>query len=298
MKTLNFMVAIAASSTLFMASCGSKATKTDATVEELDDLIEENSVTVKVNSVTDTILNIDGKSVSFSEIDRIYNVDASGQFFMSVRAIVPAQSSAITNKLYHTIVDYFKVIADSSAVAPVSADNPTELAADLDVIGQQFVDYARQFATDTVTNGYLLNVDIRPVYGKDNYITYAVYADFYTGGAHGEVDTYFETFNTATAEAYDFDSMFSKDGQKVVREKLVDIIAKDKGQTVEEYLKSLNDFVMPDSPITVDNFPVYHVGVTSLGIVFTYPKYSIAAGYEGCPAYVIPVDELSSYLKL
>ena len=52
----------------------------------------------------------------------------------------------------------------------------------------------------------------------------------------------------------------------------------------------------PDVPIKVDNFPVYHVGMTGLGVVFTYPKYSIAAGYEGCPAYVLSFDDVSGLL--
>lgn len=297
MKTLNYMVAIAAASTLTMASCGSK-TKLEQKTTDLDDLIEENTVTVRQNAMTDTTLTIGGANMRFAEVSRIFRVDSTGQFYLSVRAIVPADSSAITNYLYSSLLAYYKELGDTLEKASAAVSTPVQLAQALDVMGAAFSTHVQPYATDTITPGFMMNADMRPVYGTDSYMTYAVYDDYYTGGAHGEVDTYFETFDIKTGRPYTFDTMFSAEGRAKIRGKLVEIIAKDKAQTIDEYLKSLNEFLMPAAPVTVDNFPVYHVGITSFGVVFTYPKYSIAAGFEGCPAYVIPLDEVSSYLTL
>lgn len=291
------MVAIAAASTLTMTSCGNKAKVVQETAD-LDNLIEENTVTVKQNALTDTTLTMGGASMRFAEVSRIFQVDTTGQFYLSVRAIIPADSSAITNNLYSSLLGYYKELGDTLDNAPAMASTPAQLAQALDAMGAGFKAYVQPYANDTITPGFMMNADLRPVYGTDAYMTYAVYDDYYTGGAHGEVDTYFETFNIKTGKPYTFESLFSADGRSKIRAKLVEIIAKDKEQTVDEYLKSLNEFLMPTTPVTVDNFPVYHVGITSFGVVFTYPKYSIAAGYEGCPAYVIPLDEVSSYLTL
>lgn len=297
-KSLNYMLAIAATSTIILSSCNNKNKATDnpTTDTDLDNIIAENSVTVKHNATNDTTLLIGGEHMRFTEISRIFNVGYNNQFYMSVRAIVPEVSGSITNSLYNTIVEYYNALGDTINVAPETASTPAQLAGAIDAMGKEFVQYVTPMANDTITPGFMMNTDIRPVYGNQKYITYAIYDDYYTGGAHGEVDTYFTTFDAATGNQYTFDTMFTPQGQAKIRERIVDIIAKDKEQSVEEYLKSLNEFLFPSTPITVDNFPVYHVGITSLGVVFTYPKYSIAAGYEGCPAYVIPLDDLAEYL--
>lgn len=290
MKTLHYMLAIAATATLTLTSCGNKTKIADKVKGDIDNLIEENTVTVKNNSLTDTTLTINGKQMEFAEVSRIFNVDTTGQFYLSMRAIVPADSSMVTNTLYATMIAYYNVLGDTLLSCPDASYTPAQLAAGFDDIGARFKAYAAPFAADTITHGFMMNADMRPVYGGDNYITYAIYDDFYTGGAHGEVDTYFVTYDFLTGQPYTFDTLFAKADQEKIRVKLVDTIAQDKELTVEDYLKSLNEFVSPASPITVKNFPIYHVGITSMGYVFTYPKYSIAPGFEGCPAYVIPLD--------
>lgn len=296
MKTLNYMVAIATASTLTMAACSNKA-KTASESDDLDNLIEENTVTVKRNAMTDTTLTIGSTDMKFAEISRIFPVDSTGQFYLSIRAIIPSEQSNITQNLYSSLLDYYKQLGDTLDKAPAVAATPSQFAQAVDDLGLQFKAYASPYATDSVTPGFMMDIDMRPVYGAEGYMTYAIFEDNYTGGAHGDLDTYFETFNTATGQPYTFNDMFSAKGRDAIRKKLVDIIAKDKEMSVDDYLKALNEFLMPSTAITVDNFPVYHVGITSLGVVFTYPKYSIAAGFEGCPAYVIPLDEVASYLE-
>lgn len=296
MNTLNHMVAIAAASTLVLASCNNRSKVSSSS--DIEDVLEKNTVTVARNALTDTMLTIGGSQMRFAEVSRIFQVDTTEQFYLSVRAIVPADSSAITNSLYHRLLAYYNELGDTLASTPALASTPSALAGAIDEMGRQFKIHVMPYASDTLTSGFMMNADMRPVYGTDRYITYAVYDDYYTGGAHGEIDSYFTTFNISTGEQYTFDTLFRKDARRRLRGMIVDIIAKDKGLTVDEYLKSLNEFLSPSSPVTVDNFPVYHVGITSMGVVFTYPKYTIAAGFEGCPSYVIPLDEISAYLSL
>ena len=298
MKTRNFIVAAAMLSAVpAMGSCGSKSkSATDVLTDAIEGAEDGTGLKVKANATTDTVLIIDGRRVEFCDVARIFDVDESGDFYMSARAIVPAATSGVTADLYNKVSEYFSAIVEPDTVKAVVADTPAKFAAGLDAMGRDFVATVSPMVGDTVTAGYMMDVDIRPVYGKVGYTTYAVYADYYTGGAHGTVDTYFETYDNATSVPYSFETMFTAEGQRQARVKLVDMIAKDKGQTVDEYLAWVNDFVRPDVPITVDNFPVYHVGMTGLGVVFTYPKYSIAAGYEGCPAYVLSFDDVSGLL--
>ncbi|MDE7387196.1 MAG: hypothetical protein K2N28_08685 [Muribaculaceae bacterium] len=280
-----------------MVSCGSKASRqAKAITEAIENAEEGTGLKVKANALADTVLNIDGRKVQFCDVARIFEVDEEGDFYLSVRAIVPAAESEVTADLYNKVSEYFSAIIEPDTVTAVVADTPAEFAAGLDEMGREFVATVTPMAEDAETAGYMMDVDIRPVYGKSGYTTYAVYADFYTGGAHGTVDTYFETYDNATSVPYSFESMFTPEGQREARVKLVEAIAGDKGMSVDEYLVSVNDFVMPDEPITVENFPVYHVGITGLGVVFTYPKYSIAAGFEGCPAYVLGFDDVSGLL--
>jgi len=296
MKTLNYMVAIAAASTLAMASCNNKTKDTQPA--ELEDILEKSTVTVAQNSLTDTLLTLGKQQMKFAQLSRIFQVDTAGQFYLSVRTIIPAGTSPITDNLYNKIIDYYNQLGDTINNVPSSASTPAGLAQAIDNMGEKFEKYVKPYANDTLTPGFMMNIDLRPVYGTDRYVTYSIYDDYYTGGAHGEIDSYFTTYNIADGRPYTFDTMFKADSHNAIRAKLVDIIAKDKGLTVDEYLKSLNEFIMPATPVTINNFPVYHVGITSMGVVFTYPKYSIAAGFEGCPSYVIPFDEAASYLTL
>ena len=280
-----------------LASCGGKTHK-DNDTDNLDNLLDENTVTVRHNAITDTTLTIGALNMKFTEVSRIFQVDTTGQFYLSVRMIVPVDSSAIATSLYRSLLGYYEDIVVSSDTLPCAPATPTQLANAIDDMGSRFKTFVKPYAADTITHGFLMNADMRPVYGTDSYITYAIYDDYYTGGAHGEIDSYFETFDLATGKAYTFETMFSAKGRAEIRKKLVEIIARDKSMTTDEYLTTLNEFMMPSSPVTEANFPVAHVGITSLGVVFTYPKYSIAPGYEGCPAYVIPLDEVADYLSL
>lgn len=295
---MNLIVAAAMlTSVPVMVSCGSKSGReAKAITEAMENAEDGNSVKVKVNAMTDTVLNIDGQRVKFCEIARLFDVDNSADYYLSVRAIVPAGESEVTADLYNKVSEYYSVLMETDSVSGMVADTPAKFAAGLDAMGRGFVAGVTPMVRDTVTPAFMMDVDIRPVYGKADYTTYAVYADFYTGGAHGTVDTYFETYDNATSVPYSFETMFTAAGQRDVRAKLVEQIAADKGMTEAEYLESVNSFVMPDEPITVENFPVYHVGITSLGVVFTYPKYSIAPGFEGCPAYVMGFDSVADML--
>lgn len=279
-----------------LSACGnSKQASIDEQVEEQ---LEQSAITVISNATNDTTINIGGRQQPFVTVERIFHADTTDGFFLSVRAIVPARKSGITANVSDIITDSYMETVTSGAELPAAADNVTALENAIQSIGDSFIDYVKPLAQDTVTHGFMMNYDIRPVCGTDKYVTYAVYIDSYTGGAHGNLSTYYETMSIPAGTPYNYDNIIkNKAARTSVRQTLLQTIADSKGQTVDEYLTSVKDFTGDDG-ITVENFPVYHVAILPEGLVFSYPKYSIAAGFEGCPTYVIPLDDVAGYLAL
>lgn len=279
-----------------VSSCGSSKQK------EVDDKaqeqLEQSALTVVNNSISDTTITIGGEAVNYVVVERIFQADTTNQFYMSARVIVPAVKSHITDEVAEIVEDAFKNVVPDTDIDLDDVETPAQMAQAIETLGNKFLAFVAPVAADTITPGYMTNIDIRPVSGTGKYVTYAVYADSYTGGAHGDIDNYYVTFNSSTGDDYDFEDIVKgKKDAAEVRKLLVEAIATSKGQTVDEYITSVKDFT-DNQELTVENFPVYHVAVIPEGLVFTYPKYSIAAGFEGCPTYVIPNDQVSKYLAI
>ena len=295
MKKLLLLVAVAGS-VVALSSCGSR-TKTSQLPENFEDLIIENPMAVTGNSIVDTTITLNGSTADYIEISRLFPADEEGQFFMSIRAIVPESNSPITDSLYKAIGTYYSLVTDTVAPA-VSPVNSIELTKCIDEMGTTFTGIARDFMADSVVYGYQMTAVIEPVYHAGELLTYSIYEDSYTGGAHGDVNSYFTSFNPNDGSEYSFETLVKSDRQKDIRKKLVEYIAAQKEMTVNDYLKSVSDFMGMEKPLTVETFPIYHTGITSDGLVFSYPKYSIAAGFEGCPTYAISLDDIKDDLTV
>ena len=295
MKKLVLLAAVAGS-VVALASCGNK-NKTSQLPENFEDLIIENPMAVTGNSLVDTTITLNGFTADYYEVSRLFPADEEGQFFMSVRAILPEANSPITDSLYNAIGAYYSLITDTVVpnVAPV---NSIEFTKGIEEMGSTFMNIARNFMADSVIYGYQMTAVVEPVYQANNLLTFSIYEDSYTGGAHGDVNSYFVSYDPENGAEYTFDTLVKKTSQNDIRKKLVEYIAAQKEMTVSDYLASVSEFMGTEKPLTVETFPIYHVGITLDGLVFSYPKYSIAAGFEGCPTYAISLDDIKEDLAM
>lgn len=295
MKKITYMAALAAVAVAGLTACGNKS-KADITDAAIESAVVANPMAVTADAVVDTTITLNGVTADYVEVSRIFPVDKEGQFFMSVRAIVPEANSPVTDSLYKSIAAYCSLITDTEAPS-VSPINSVELIRAVDQLGAVFTEVAKSYVADSVVYGYQMTAVVEPVYHADGVLTYSVYEDSYTGGAHGDVNSYYVSYNPEDGSQYTFESLVKPDRQKAIRRMLVESIAAQKEMTVAEYLTSVSDFMGGD-PLTVETFPIYNVGITNDGLVFAYPKYTIAAGFEGCPTYAIALDEISGDLTL
>lgn len=238
------------------------------------------------------------KDVHATEIARVFKTK-SPEVGMTVRVFALKGFPAVNNHIAQRIDSiYSRVTMQSVPVSKVgSAD---QLAEAIGRLGRNFTDTLAPQMMSTEIPGYNIAMDFRPVYVSDDYMTYSVYADYYLGGAHGDYEFYFVTLDPVTGEVYDFDALVKPEYRDKVRHMLVEAAAKADGKTVDGYLENLNEFLSPDGSgsVTVEDFPVYHVGVTGDGLVFCYPKYTIAPGSSGCPVYTLPMDKVRNYLSV
>lgn len=164
--------------------------------------------------------------------------------------------------------------------------------------------------------GFELYIEIYPVFLNEDYVTYKKYSYSYTGGAHGNYSSFLQTYNRKTGESVDLEDIIIPEKIDDVREKVVSHMAANypiysSVATVEEYLDSLNRWkgltdvevimgVTKDEDrecITLKNYPLNDPGVHAAGLVFTYEKYHLTPGCEGCPTILVTFDEIRSCLK-
>ena len=164
--------------------------------------------------------------------------------------------------------------------------------------------------------GFELDIEIYPVYLNEDYVTYKKYSYYYTGGAHGNYSSFLQSYNRKTGESVDLEDIIIPEKMDKVREKVALRMAANypiysSVATVEQYLDSLNRWkgltdigvimgVTKDEDrerITLKNYPLNDPGVHSAGLVFTYEKYHLTPGCDGCPTILVTFDEIRSCLK-
>ena len=152
-------------------------------------------------------------------------------------------------------------------------------------------------------------IDIYPVFLNDDYITFRKYAYYYTGGAHGNTISQLQTYNLTTGESLGLENIIKPDRMEDVREMVAAHMAYsypiyENLKTVDEYIDSLNVWLgngtsaeEDDKRITLKNYPLNNPAITSKGLVFTYERYELAPGVDGCPVVVLTYDEVKDCLK-
>lgn len=165
-------------------------------------------------------------------------------------------------------------------------------------------------------DGYNLDIEIYPVFLNEDYVTYKKYSYYYTGGAHGNYSSFLQTYNLKTGESVDLDDIIIPEKLDDLRECVVRHMASNypiysSVTSVEAYLDSLNRWKgLTDigvfmgitkeedrERITLKNFPLNDPGIHGAGLVFTYEKYHLTPGCDGCPAILIPFNEIRNCLK-
>lgn len=165
-------------------------------------------------------------------------------------------------------------------------------------------------------SGYNLEIKIYPVFLNENYVTYKKYTYYYTGGAHGNYSSFLQTYNRRTGESVDLDDIFIPEKLDKVRERVAYHMAAkypiySTVNSIEAYLDSLNRWKgLTDlseifgikkendrEQITLNNYPINDPGLHGAGLVFTYEKYHLTPGCDGCPVILLTYDEISDCLK-
>lgn len=169
-----------------------------------------------------------------------------------------------------------------------------------------------EYSTD-----YNIEFSIHPVWLNDNYVTYFVFEYHYLGGMHGNYETYLHTFDKESGQTVNLNDIVKPDSIAKVRRLVAEHMASQnhfdnmKIPTLQNYLDSLNswknktdiaNYLNYGSPkdkynITADDYPINDPGLNNTGLVFTYSKYHLTPGFEGCPVVVLTYDEVRDCLK-
>lgn len=302
-KTTLFTLSVATGLTalLSLAACSekNKATADSAVVTARQMLPDAPGAPVKANAVTDTTLTLGSVAEKYTLIDRIYQTDDSADFYMSVSVMVPSSQSPVTASVAG-IIDTVYAALDAPRLAPAEVNTPGTLARQIDRLGEAFVEFTTPMAESSdefAPPGYMMSVKARPVYGGTGFVTYDYATDYYVGGNTTDYNEFSVTYNPATGAVYSLDDLVVADSIPAVRSRLVGTIAADAGKTVDEYLADMTMFLGDREPLTVATFPVYNVALTPSGLVFTYPKYSIAPGCDGSPRYNLTLPDAAVSLR-
>ena len=160
--------------------------------------------------------------------------------------------------------------------------------------------------------GYNITFEIYPVFLTPDFVTYYVYRYAYTGGAHGNYDWYYTTYNRTTGKTLAYEDIIKEDKDSRIHVLLArHLAAKFEYHSVKEYIDSLNAwknrlanywyYNMPSTQtigITVRTFPTVTPGLINEGLIFTYPRYSIASGICGVPCVVLSYGEVEGSIKV
>ncbi len=243
-------------------------------------------------------MTVSGKSIDVTSVSALERPAEEVYFYADVKVDnkdtkAPAVLSALIDSLYTDATDQKVVVADVTDMKG--------LAAQLDSISKNFKDsVATDAVLNSVTKAFNVTFAAEPVTATDTYTTYKVYTNVFTGGAHPVYNVYYLTISN-DGNAYDFDSLITNNEYRVaVKEALVKTIAQSKNLDVEKYLAQLNEFLSTskENEIGVENFPVYNVGITEQGLVFSYPEYSIDPASEGVQLFALPIEPIANILTL
>ena len=275
-----------------VAACNQKSSTqavTDTPIEaEPDNALVQ---PVSEDEVTNNELVCGSEVMQFKRIERIYKYDDTAYLSLSIET--PAETSQVTRQLTELVDSNFVYYTDRQLAFHATVSDPQEMIAAFDASGKKFVDVIAPEAKETGTYAFNFTFAARPVYLNADVITYQVYINAETGGAHGDTQYYYVTFDRKTGNEMTAGQLIPYGSIERVRVELVRSLAENDNLSITEYLKQVNDYVNSDSAfedITVENFPIYNIAVVAQGYVFCYPEYTIAPYSEGISVVTVTVD--------
>lgn len=254
-----------------------------------EDEIEAVGDAVVPDTIHASLYHYEKARLESTTVARYFGSDST-EIYLSVLAAVPDEFPALNSYVGEKITTLYDYVTDATMDygGASSTEQLTEL---IDSLGRRWEGDIVPLYEGAIVPAFNLQVNLQPAWANEQVVTYAVFDAYYTGGPHGISDYYLETVDPATGHAYDVEELIRPDKMSELRQSLVTTMAQDKGQSVEAFLAGVNDFLTPDQPITIDNFPIYHIALTGQGLVVVYPSYSIAPYSDGQPAYLIPSED-------
>ncbi|WP_075558479.1 DUF3298 and DUF4163 domain-containing protein [Parabacteroides timonensis] len=128
-------------------------------------------------------------------------------------------------------------------------------------------------------------------YNQNDILSYSVYTDNYTGGAHGSHASANHVINMKTGTPITESDIFIEDFQDDLAQILVDRIAKQNSVENAKDLESIGFFSIDEI------FPNNNFLVDGNGITYTFNEYEIAAYVVGATNVHLPYEEIQYLLK-
>lgn len=298
MKTKSTVASVVVLATMALATACSKKEEKPVLGEQIDlkSAITAVSTPATTDTVTVSTVTYGQLSLATTTVESAVTT-AEPDIYMSLVATTLDKYPQTNTYAAGKAIALYNEVTDNQ-IAAGEVDSGADLAVYFDNLGSTFeIETVPVYAAATVKACNMV-LNATPAYATDAIVTYGVYTSYFNGGNKPATDFYYETIDPTTGAVIAFDKLVKADKVDAVRELIVETIANSKGQSVDEYLKSLNEYVMPDAgqEITAANFPVCHAAVTSDGLVVTYPAGIIAPESDGQPAYTLPTASLTDMM--
>lgn len=272
-------------------ACSGNKDVTDPFTDFPDDAKLAKTVSVVTTpSTTDTMFSFDNREVNAIQIARIFPTEHSDVFF-SIRVFALKGESAVNKGLARIISEDFSTVAGGDIYYDLHETTARAVTEQIDYYGKVFNDTILPQLREAVTNGFYVNVDLRPAWVSedDEIYTYSSYMESCTGGAPAEISCYYISFSTRLGRQMTFEDLVPAAERHQVREKLLARMAEDAGRSESDYLIWLTDYFNPEAEqrFTVDDFPIAYVASYRTGLVFSYPQGMVAPVSKGCPLYFV-----------
>lgn len=117
---------------------------------------------------------------------------------------------------------------------------------------------------------------------KYNLVTFSLFNNSYTGGAHNNFNLVYDVFDIKTQKKLTLADVL----KPVAKDKVLALLKKHNSTELEEYKTDLNTLTLTEN---------FYFG--DYGLVFVYSPYEIAPWVFGSPELTVPYDELRDLLK-
>lgn len=204
----------------------------------------------------------------------------------------------VTGFLNASLQNSFDKLFDGETVDRVTPEMDVEQAADF--LADQFEKgYKELVASGDVTLPYTYEALYYPDYqtSDGNLVTYHLYNQLFTGGAHGAENAAYVTFDVKAGKALGIEDLFTAKGFDIAERLLAEkVSAATDGAITTAYL-----------PDAITDYPTYYVNyrgklyprpaLTKEGVAFVYQPYDISSYADGIRYFLLPYAELDGCMN-